>query len=164
MVIALLAKGSFVFGGTGVLLAAFAAVLALMGRDNNRRITENIRLNIEQARVNDELERVLSDLKSAGIMRQQATVALEESNERVQFANAIFAAQLEGSPDGIMVADQNRKIVLFNRRFGEMWRIPHDVVAAGSDEIVLKTGTPQLKDPQGFTPSPEIARTPFSRK
>ena len=150
MVIALVAKGSFALGGTGLLLAAFCAVLVLMGRDNNRRIIENIRLIIEQASANDELQRAMSDLKSEGVMRRQAAAALEESNERVQFANAIFAAQLEGSPDGIMVADQNRKIVLFNRRFGEMWRIPHDVVAAGSDEIVLNAATPQLKDPQRF--------------
>jgi len=70
--------------------------------------------------------------------------------ESLQFANALFAAQLEGSPDGIMVANQNRRIVLFNRRFGEMWRIPQNVVAAGSDEVVLQAGTEQLKDPQGF--------------
>ncbi len=70
--------------------------------------------------------------------------------ERLQFANALFTAQLEGSPDGILVADQNRRIVLFNHRFGEMWRIPQSVVAEGSDDVVLRAGTLQLKDPQGF--------------
>ena len=74
----------------------------------------------------------------------------DKIEKSLQFANALFAAQLEGSPDGILVADQNRRIVLFNHRFGEMWRIPQDVVAEGSDEIVLKAGTVQLKDPQGF--------------
>jgi diguanylate cyclase (GGDEF)-like protein len=31
-----------------------------------------------------------------------------------------------------------------------MWRIPQNVVAAGSDDVVLQAGTEQLKDPQGF--------------
>jgi diguanylate cyclase (GGDEF)-like protein len=38
-----------------LLLTTFAVVLLLMGRDNNRRITENIRLRIEQATLNEDL-------------------------------------------------------------------------------------------------------------
>jgi predicted signal transduction protein with EAL and GGDEF domain len=78
------------------------------------------------------------------------TAERKKVQDSLQFANALFAAQLEGSPDGILVASQDRRIVLFNQRFGEMWRIPQNVVAAGSDEVVLKAATEQLKDPQGF--------------
>src|SRR5664279_2049758 len=78
------------------------------------------------------------------------TTERKKVQESLQFANALFAAQLEGSPDGILVANRQRRIVLFNRRFGEMWHIPQNVVAEGSDEVVLKAGTEQLKDPQGF--------------
>ena len=74
----------------------------------------------------------------------------KKTDEELQFSNALFAAQVEGSPSGILVADNNRRVVLFNRRFSEMWRIPYDVVAAGADEIVLDAATRQLKDPQAF--------------
>ena len=78
------------------------------------------------------------------------STARRQAEEQLQFANALLTAQLEGSPTGILVADKNRKIVLFNRRFGELWRIPQDLVASGADEIVLQTAIPQLKDPEAF--------------
>ena len=78
------------------------------------------------------------------------STARKQAEEQLQFANALLTAQLEGSPTGILVADKNRKIILFNRRFGELWRIPQDLIASGADEIVLKTGVPQLKDPEAF--------------
>ena len=57
MVVALLAKGSLVSAGIGLLLTIFAAVLVLAARDNNRRIIENIRIRIEQAALTSDLQR-----------------------------------------------------------------------------------------------------------
>ena len=62
MIILLLAKEGAHSGAMALLLTTFAAVLLIMGRDNNRRITENIRLRIEQTALNEELHRREQDM------------------------------------------------------------------------------------------------------
>ncbi len=62
MIILLVAKEGAHFAAMALLLTTFAAVLLIMGRDNNRRITENIRLRIEQTALNEELRRHEQDM------------------------------------------------------------------------------------------------------
>jgi GAF domain-containing protein len=62
MIVMLLTKEGAHSGAMALLLTTFAAVLLIMGRDNNRRITENIRLRIEQGALNEELRRHEQDM------------------------------------------------------------------------------------------------------
>ena len=41
---------------------------------------------------------------------------------------SVLRATLESSTDGILVVDQNRKIVNYNRKFVEMWKIPQRIM------------------------------------
>ncbi|MBN2862996.1 MAG: PAS domain S-box protein, partial [Bacteroidales bacterium] len=59
-------------------------------------------------------------------------------------------ATLESTEDGILVVDTNRKIVQFNRKFADMWRIPEDIIQSGEDATVIKYVQNQLKDPGKF--------------
>jgi diguanylate cyclase (GGDEF)-like protein/PAS domain S-box-containing protein len=79
---------------------------------------------------------------------------------RLQFANALLAAQLDCSPDGVLVVNSNARIVSVNRRFVEMWHIPKDMLSArldgpvllrpDLDAPVLAAVTLRMKDPDGF--------------
>jgi hypothetical protein len=82
MVAALLAKGSLVSGGTGLLLTTFVAVIALAARDNNRRAIENIRMRRERADLTDDLQCAARALTKEIADRESVTAALEESSER----------------------------------------------------------------------------------
>ena len=62
MIILLVAKEGAHSAAMALLLTTFAAILLIMGRDNNRRITENIRLRIEQTALNEELRRHEQDM------------------------------------------------------------------------------------------------------
>ncbi|MGB0085008.1 MAG: EAL domain-containing protein [Rhodomicrobiaceae bacterium] len=85
---------------------------------------------------------------------------LKQVEERLQFANALQAAQLDGSPDGVLVVDSDGHIVSVNRRFVEMWQIPHELISArqdgpvllgtNQDAPVLATVMSRMKDPDGF--------------
>lgn len=59
-------------------------------------------------------------------------------------------AVLDATSDGILIVDENGKIVTCNRRFVEMWRIPEDVLQAGDDASALAFVLDQLKDPARF--------------
>jgi diguanylate cyclase (GGDEF)-like protein len=67
-----------------------------------------------------------------------------------QFVATVHRTAMESSPDGILVVDADARIISFNRRFVEMWRLPHEIVAAGDDKPVLATVTACLKDPEKF--------------
>ena len=46
--------------------------------------------------------------------------------------------------------DIEGKILNFNQRFVEMWKIPEAIIAARSDEKAIEFVLSQLKDPQSF--------------
>src|SRR5690606_24734917 len=45
-------------------------------------------------------------------------------------------ATLEATADGILVVDGRGKIVTFNRRFQEMWKIPDSLMVSESDQVL----------------------------
>ncbi len=65
-------------------------------------------------------------------------------------ANSVLAATLESTPDGILVVNKHGRIISFNRRFTEMWKIPPDVLDARDDAVALAHVLPQLCDPGAF--------------
>jgi PAS domain S-box-containing protein len=71
----------------------------------------------------------------------------KRAEEELRFRNAILSTQQETSLDGILVVDGKGGIVSSNRRFAEMWGVPPDVMASGSEGRVLLAVTGLLADP-----------------
>ena len=63
---------------------------------------------------------------------------------------SLLRATLEATADGILVVDRDGKIVSFNKKFVEMWRIPDDVIASRDDDRALGFVLDQLRDPERF--------------
>ena len=57
---------------------------------------------------------------------------------------------LDAASDGILIVDANGRIVTWNRRFMEMWKIPDDILQTGDDSTALAFVLDQLKDPAHF--------------
>ncbi len=66
------------------------------------------------------------------------------------FRTAILEAQTEASLDGILVVDDNGRIVSYNRRFAEMWNIPLSVLVGGSDAEALAVVDSAVVDQESF--------------
>ncbi|HPQ42951.1 MAG TPA: PAS domain S-box protein [Syntrophales bacterium] len=81
---------------------------------------------------------------------KERTVELGRTVEELQFKNVILSTQQETSIDGILVVDDAANIVLFNRRFIEMWGLPANLVEERDDEPVLQFVTAKMADPQSF--------------
>ncbi len=76
------------------------------------------------------------------------TVLAQEAELR--FANIILKTQQETSIDGILIVDRNGKIVSFNKRFVDMWRISDGVIESKSDELALKSVLSLVANPDEF--------------
>ena len=59
-------------------------------------------------------------------------------------------AILDATADGILAVDQDRRVILTNRRFAELWRIPDELVQAGDETALLHHVADQLARPEEF--------------
>ncbi len=75
---------------------------------------------------------------------------VQEITERLNYRNAIFEAQKEATPDAVNVVDANGKIILYNNRFAQIWKMPQEIIESHDDEAALKHAMTLLKDPDGF--------------
>jgi len=74
----------------------------------------------------------------------------QRMQQELEFRNTILSTQQETSPDGILVADGQGKMISFNRRFAEIWGIPQAILDSRSDEAGLKWALDKLVDPEAF--------------
>ncbi len=89
-----------------------------------------------------------------GISALHARVERERAIKELEFKNAILLAQQETSIDGILVLDEWARILSFNRRFSELWRLPEHLLAAGdNDAVVIQQIMDKVNDPEAFIAS-----------
>ena len=74
----------------------------------------------------------------------------KNAEKELLFKNLLLSTQQEVSLDGILVVDENARIISYNRRFVEMMGIPRDLVESKSDEPVLRFVTEQMANPEQF--------------
>jgi PAS domain S-box-containing protein len=84
------------------------------------------------------------------IDRKRAEEALAQSEARLRFQNALLESESEATLDGILVVSPDGTLLLSNRRFAEMWSIPEEVIATGSDPALIDFVLEQLRDPDEF--------------
>ena len=71
---------------------------------------------------------------------------------------ALLQATFESTADGILVVGQDGRVLEFNRRFKQLWRLPDGLAARGQDAALLRDAAKaQLVDPEGFMRSVEAA-------
>jgi len=66
------------------------------------------------------------------------------------FNNILLFTQQESLNDGILVVNENGKILSFNQRFIKMWDIPSEIIETKSDSIVLQSIINKIKDSKEF--------------
>ncbi len=72
------------------------------------------------------------------------------AGEEIEETLSLLKATLEATADGILVVDREGRIVSFNKKFVEMWRIPPDVIASRDDARAIEFVLDQLREPDRF--------------
>ena len=83
-----------------------------------------------------------------GIARDITERKLAE--EELQFKNTILKTQQETSIDGILIVNEDGKIISYNQRFVEMWGVSQELIENNADEPILEFVTNKVADSRSF--------------
>jgi PAS domain S-box-containing protein len=74
----------------------------------------------------------------------------KRAEEELELKNVILSTQQETSIDGILVVDENDTIISYNRRFSDLWEIPHELVESKGFAPVLELVAGRTADPESY--------------
>ncbi|HUG52991.1 MAG TPA: PAS domain S-box protein [Vicinamibacteria bacterium] len=73
-----------------------------------------------------------------------------ETQAELHRAVSLLQSTLESTTDGILAIDARGRIVSYNQRFAQMWRVPPEVLEARDDEKTVAYAMDQLRSPEQF--------------
>jgi PAS domain S-box-containing protein len=73
-----------------------------------------------------------------------------ESQIEIEKSNSLLKATLESTADGLLVVDSSGKVIQYNQKFSEMWRIPFEILDANDDNYLLNYVKDELLYPDSF--------------
>jgi len=73
-----------------------------------------------------------------------------EAEKELRWRTAFFEAQVDSSPDGVLVVDNQGKKILQNQRLNELFKIPDDVAFVSDDNVQRHFVAGMVKDPDQF--------------
>jgi diguanylate cyclase (GGDEF)-like protein/PAS domain S-box-containing protein len=86
-------------------------------------------------------------------VRTAETVDMELLEERTAHLNrslATLRAVIESAADGILVTDENGKVLCYNELYVDMWPIPRELMEAAKHPLLIQYCSNHLKKPQQF--------------
>jgi two-component system sensor histidine kinase/response regulator len=91
-------------------------------------------------------------LRWLGVMADISDRVAESLRQReaLQRHQALLTATLDSTADGLLTVEEGGKVLSYNARFVELWRIPAERVASGDEGRLLSFVLDQLVDPEGF--------------
>ena len=72
------------------------------------------------------------------------------AEEELKFSLSLLSASLESTADGILIVDRKGKIIRWNQKFADMWKIPEEVLSSRDDEKAMNHILTQLAAPEQF--------------
>ncbi|MCX6135027.1 MAG: PAS domain S-box protein [Ignavibacteriales bacterium] len=76
--------------------------------------------------------------------------ARKRGEEELEQSLSVLRATLESSTDGILVVDETGRVVNYNRKFVEMWKIPQRIMLERDENITIASMLEQVEDYRDF--------------
>lgn len=75
---------------------------------------------------------------------------VEEKTTSLRHSLSLTRSTLESSTDGIVVVDNEDKVVDYNNKFVELWKIPKSILATKNYNLFLEYALGELSDPENY--------------
>ncbi|BAY11233.1 trifunctional serine/threonine-protein kinase/ATP-binding protein/sensor histidine kinase [Calothrix sp. NIES-2098] len=111
---------------------------------------ELLNLLCSQAAIALENAKLYQNLQQSETQLRQQTQELQETLQQQQRIQAILTAQLEVNLDGILLVDENQKIVFYNKLFAKIFQMPEELLKTGEDNQLLGWAIEQIENPIEF--------------
>jgi PAS domain S-box-containing protein len=87
----------------------------------------------------------------AYVLAEKIAENLHEGTDKLLLKLIILESQLEISMDGVLIVDDKGKIVLSNKHFAEIWKMPGQILDTNDDKKMIGHILSQLKYPDEFS-------------
>lgn len=74
----------------------------------------------------------------------------KQNENALKLSESLLNCTLNATDEGILVVDENGRVLTSNKRFNELWQIPEELSASGDDARLLAHVLDQLSDPTAF--------------
>ncbi|MGD0527701.1 MAG: ATP-binding protein [Polyangiaceae bacterium] len=74
----------------------------------------------------------------------------DAAERELALSRSLLQVTLDATTDGLLLLDRRGRVLHFNRRFQELWRIPDEVSTVSHNEELIAFVSRQLLDPDGF--------------
>ncbi|MGZ7041981.1 MAG: response regulator, partial [Thermoanaerobaculia bacterium] len=98
-------------------------------------------------------ERIVQTIAAQTAMAYENLLLYEEIRSEAELLDQnvnLLRTTIEASSDGILVIDRASRIVTYNQRLAELWRVPLDILRAADGRKCLEHSLALVKDPRGY--------------
>ena len=81
---------------------------------------------------------------------QRATAQIRDARDRLSFSNLLLSTAMDATPDGMLIVDDQKRVLSSNRRMIELFRVPPEIAASDDDEPLLAFVTASVEEPDKF--------------
>ncbi len=97
-----------------------------------------------------QVERAAAGVALRAIGTIQDITARKAMEDALRESEGRLCAILGATADGILAVDCEGRVLLTNRRFAELWRVPQALLDGGDDQALLDFVVSQLLEPEAF--------------
>jgi PAS domain S-box-containing protein len=137
-----------------ILLLGFLIFSYRRWRDAQTRVGEQANIQEALRKLHGELEKRIHqrtvDLANANEALRTQIAERKQAQDELVSKTALLEAQVDSTLDGILVVNEQRKIILKNQRLFQLFKIPDDIARDEDDSKLRKHVTDQMKDPKQF--------------
>ena len=124
--------------------------IILLTMSLDRKLSVEELLKDPQSFINGQRLTKLNAVIKTSIDIIKSTEEINRMHRELKEREALLSATLESTADGILVVNNEGKIVSYNQNFIKMWGIPEKIMQIGEDNQALAFVLMQLKDPDKF--------------